>query len=221
MPPLQVRMCKLDVNERSPMARKNILAILLVSFTVISMLCSKGQTVVSNNQPPQEPTTSINPVQDPNTSKVGIQFALANKVVPSSEFQGYKTYKNYRFGYSIDYPSDYTRTSTATNGDGIILISANKEATLWVAGGHNGKMNIKDFYDIALKRVKGEIEYTALQSSWYVLTWKENNNINYEKMFVVAGSHYGFTFSYPNDRRAQYDDVVSKLEASFQPRDMI
>lgn len=77
-------------------------------------------------------------------------------------------------------------------------------------------MKIKELYDLHIKHVSGELGYTVLKSSWYVLTWKENGKINYAKEIVEANYHYGYTFSYPEDQKAQYDDVVAKLEDSFQ-----
>jgi hypothetical protein len=144
---------------------------------------------------------------------------LASEVIPSSQDQGYKTYKNYRFGYSIDYPGDFIRSVTAGNGDGIELTSPDKKANLTVFGGNNSEENIKEFYDSDIANIKGELGYTVLKSSWYAITWKGNGKINYEKMFVGLGSHNGFIISYPEDQKPQYDDIVTKLEASFKAGD--
>lgn len=197
------------------MIKKSILTILLISFILTLVLCNKGQINILTNYFPQEFIAN----QNLNTSTIGVQPALTNVVVASSKFPGYETYKNGRFGYSIDYPSNFVLVNSAANGDGIRLVSPDKEGILTVAGGNNVTMKIKDLYDLDIKHVKGETGYNVLENSYYVLTWKENEKINYEKMFVGTGSHNGFTFSYPEDQKSQYDDVITKLEASFQPGD--
>lgn len=195
------------------MVKKSIWVILLISFGLILASCNNGQTDMSNNQPTQGSAKSGNQAQDSNAPTLR---GGASEVVPSSKFQGYKTYKNYRFGYSLDYPDDFIRTRAAANGDGIELASPDKRATLIVSGGGNGIMKIKDFYDLHVKNIKGELGYNIIRSSWYVLTWKENGKINYAKEVVETNYHYGFTFSYPEDQKSQYDDVVERLEESFQ-----
>lgn len=175
--------------------------------------CSKGQTEAVNRQSPEMSAVSSEQIRDmADDPKIAM---VASEVKASSKYPGYKTYNNYRFGYSIDYPGDFIRTMTAANGDGIEIASPDKQATLKVAGGNNGTLNIKDLYDLSVKGIKGELGYNILEESWFVLTWREDGRINYEKVFVEKGIHYGFTFSYPEDQKAQYDDLVTKIEASF------
>jgi uncharacterized OB-fold protein len=130
----------------------------------------------------------------------------------------YRTYRNGRFGYTIDYPGNFIQISSAGNGDGITFSSPDKQAVLSVYGGNNST-NTKGYYDLAIKKVKGELGYNILKDTWYVVTWKEDGRICYEKMFVGSTSHNGFTFSFPEEQKSQYDNLVINLERSFQRGD--
>jgi hypothetical protein len=130
---------------------------------------------------------------------------------------GYKTYINGRFGFSISYPQDFKPNKPPANGDGLKCTSQDGQATLTAYGSNNAKFSLQELYNMDIKNIKGELGYKEMGDSWYVITWKENGIIYYKKTFLGAESNNSFTFSFPEDQRTQYNDIVTSLEKSFKP----
>lgn len=130
--------------------------------------------------------------------------------------QSYKTYTNARYGFSISYPANFIEGKSPTNGDGLRFTSPDNQATLSAAGGNVGNLSTRDMYEMSKRSIKGTIGYNVLEDTWYVLTWKENGKVFYRKDFVGSKSHNGFTFSYPESMRGQYEPIVEELERSFK-----
>lgn len=145
---------------------------------------------------------------------VGLTIGASTNVISSNP--GYMTYQNGRFGYTIDYPSNFIIRSSAGNGDGITLASPDNQTTLSVYGGNNSGLNAKDYYNLTVKNIKGELGYNTLEDTWYVVTWRENGRIYYEKMIVGSASYNGFTFSCPEEQKSWYDSILTNVERFFR-----
>lgn len=126
---------------------------------------------------------------------------------------GYKTYKNGRYGFSIDYPRNFISSKPPANGDGLLFNSPDGQVQLVVSGGNNSGSTIKDYF---LNTPKGKIAYSNTGDNWFVVTWEENDKIVYCKMFVGSNSHNSFIFTYPKNKKDQYDEVVTNLEKTFK-----
>ena len=74
----------------------------------------------------------------------------------------------------------------------------------------------RDMFERDKKNIKGVIGYNVIESDWYVLTWKEDGKLYYQKELVGSKAHNGFTFSFPESMRGQYEPVVEELERSFK-----
>ena len=129
---------------------------------------------------------------------------------------GYKNYTNARFGYSISYPADFEVAVDPANGDGMRFASPDKQAVLSVYGGNLLNRTASDLFETSKKSINGALGYNVLESDWFVLTWKENGKLYYKKELVGSKAHNGFTFSFPESMRGQYEPVVEELERSFK-----
>ena len=138
----------------------------------------------------------------------------AQAVVTSGS--GYKNYTNPRFGYSISYPADFEVAANPANGDGMRFASPDKQAVLSVYGGNLLNRTAQDMFEVSKKSIKGELGYNVLESDWFVLTWKENGTLYYKKDLVGSKAHNGFTFSFPESMRGQYEPVIEEIEKSFK-----
>ena len=128
----------------------------------------------------------------------------------------YTTYTNAKFGFKIQYPKSFVVEKTLENGDGIELKSADGEAELRLLGGSNPGFTTKNYYDMKMKGLDGQPGYKVLKDSWFVITWKTYDRLNYLKMFVGPDSYSSFLFTFPSDERAAYEDIVTKIEKSFR-----
>ncbi len=144
----------------------------------------------------------------------------ADSYARSSTNPSYKRYKNARFGFAIDFPQSFSVSLQPDNGDGVELISPDRRALLRIEGGNNSGLSLKDYYAASVKDIVCPMGYRKLGTSWFVVSWTCPGKLGYTKMFVGSGSHSSFTFTYPLDERAEYDNVVTRMEKSFTPGDL-
>ena len=132
---------------------------------------------------------------------------------------GFVTYRNARFGFTIEYPQSFAAKQQPENGDGISLVSSDRAASLVVAGGNNDGFTLGEYYEMSLKSLgeKGRLGYRKIGGSWFVITWQDGNTLGYQKMFVGKGSQNSFTFTFPEGQRAEYEEVTTRIEKSFKP----
>ena len=140
-----------------------------------------------------------------------------NSVIGSAELE-YLTYKDSKFGYSIDYPADFKfredlrsenlNSKVFSNGEGQLIIS-----------GLNTLQNstIKDYYENAIIKASARnvVGYNHLGDTWYVITYKSDGYIAYSKTLWGTGSNNHFVFSYPASKKNVYDPIVEHIEQSF------
>lgn len=141
-----------------------------------------------------------------------------DQVIASSSIPGFTRYTNGRFGFSIDYPQTFVAQEPPQNGDGIKLTSPDGEAVLIVAGGNNSGFTLREYYDMSLRDIHGELGYQRIGGNWFVITWKAGDQkLGYLKMFVGSGSQNSFTFTFPETQKPEYEEVVTRMEKSFRP----
>ena len=144
--------------------------------------------------------------------------AAADSYVPSSANAGYETYRNAKFGFTIDFPKSFVHTARPTNnGDGIVLASRDGRALFIAIGGPNSGKSVSQWYDAAIENGHGKLGYRVMGGTWFVATWTQGKNLEYLKIFVDRDSENSFTLIYPADEEAVYADVVTRIEKSFRP----
>ena len=165
------------------------------------MLCTTAREKNTNNRPPND-----NP--PPNEAAGG---------TPAPPVTEFTTYTNGRFGFRIEYPRSFISKELPENGDGIGFVSPDGAASLVVAGGNNDGFTLKDYYEMSLKSVRGQLGYRKMGGSWFVITWQDSDKLGYMKMFVGNGSQNSFTFTSPESQKSEYEAVITRLEKSFSP----
>ncbi len=175
----------------------------------------RSTTITTSNH---EQTTEANPsLPEQGPANTNNEMA-ADSYLSSHANAGYETYKNARFGFTIDFPKSFVHTARPTNnGDGVVLASHDGRALFIVVGGLNSGRTVRDWYDAAIKYGRGKLGYCVVGRSWFVVTWADGRNLEYEKMFVRQDSESSFTFIYPADQKTMYEDVESRMEKSFKP----
>jgi hypothetical protein len=138
----------------------------------------------------------------------------------SSRNPGFRTYKNARFGFSIDYPQFFIAKRPPENGDGIELASTDGRAILVASGSNSSGLDLTTSFNTAVQSVKGELGYHTKGRNWFVVTWEDGDTLGYQKTFLGPASENSFTFTFPASQRADYDQVVTKVEKSFRAGDL-
>jgi hypothetical protein len=134
--------------------------------------------------------------------------------------QGWRTYRNPRFGTTIEYPDRFRPGRPPENGAGLGFTSADG-ASFSVYGSHNSLD-----HDLAKLEAfvrdnmnAGErITYDARGKNWFVLAGLVGDKTFYDRHLLSHGSKIvnGFQVLYPTRLKAPYDPIVTRMSKSFR-----
>jgi hypothetical protein len=134
--------------------------------------------------------------------------------------QGGKTYRNARFGTTVDYPDRFRPGRPPQNGGGLAF-SSSDGATFLVYGSHNSLEHdlagLEAF--IVENREDGErITYRTRGANWFVISGTRGDTEFYERYLL---SHKGtivngLVITYPVRLSAAYDPIVTRMSRSFR-----
>ncbi|MBP3887590.1 MAG: hypothetical protein J6F30_08055, partial [Cellulosilyticum sp.] len=134
----------------------------------------------------------------------------------SIEQINYIAYTNDRFGFSIEYPEDFTEQTESDNGDGIILKNSTQQAELIVSGRvRTDSDSIESQYQSELN-LHNSIDYKLCKDNWFVLSWIEGDTEYYRKVIVGRDLICSFEISYPTKDGDNYDKIIEHLLNSFE-----
>jgi hypothetical protein len=136
----------------------------------------------------------------------------------ASPILAFTTYKNDRFGFTIDYPQSFVAEQTSPSSDGLTLVSPDGKAHLVMSARNNHGLALGD-YERLRSVVSGQVLYREAGKDWFVIVWSNADNRGYLKMFVGNGSVNSFALTFPESWRPNYDSVVTRMEKSFTPGD--
>jgi hypothetical protein len=127
----------------------------------------------------------------------------------------FKPYKNGRFGYVIDLPSDFKTVLTPDNGDGIGLENDDGSAKLSVWGNYLTEGGFSQESDL---RKKFETEdgwkftYEKRGASWASLSGTKGNRIIYMRQIALCDDAMGnFTLEYPAAQQKRFGPLVDRM----------
>jgi hypothetical protein len=161
----------------------------------------------------------------PNVPKVFLAFLVLTATAISAGAQGsaWTTYRNERFGFSLQYPADVFETErTSEAGDGQVFVGMHGHGRLLVGAFVNDARYSLESYRrfIAKQSYSGfDISYAPRGQTWFVLSGERDGSVFYEKvMFICAGAVINsFVLMYPTDSKSQFDPIVEGIERTFRP----
>ncbi|TDB53146.1 MULTISPECIES: hypothetical protein [Bacillaceae] len=131
---------------------------------------------------------------------------------------GYTEYVNSRYGFSIQYPSEFETQPPPTNGDGAVFYSDEVKITAYA--GHTNIIQpnetVMTYYDEELNQISN-IAYKRQKDNWYVISYVENGMIVYKKFFFGDVVSNTFIITYPAEKKAEYDALVNHVVKTFKP----
>ncbi|HJZ31247.1 MAG TPA: hypothetical protein VKF35_09080 [Hyphomicrobiaceae bacterium] len=154
------------------------------------------------------------------TAAIGISDAALAREATSGEWV---RYKNERFGFSLEYPTDLFRLErTSQAGDGRVFVARNGEARLLVGALSNSDRHSAKSYQDFLARTSYagfKIGYRPLGDDWLVLSGDSQGKTFYEKAIFTCGGRLisSFAMIYPTAQRATFDPMVARVANSFVP----
>ncbi|TWB41945.1 hypothetical protein [Nitrospirillum pindoramense] len=132
---------------------------------------------------------------------------------------GYDSYTNSRFDYTICYPRAFTPQREADNGDGRAFKAAGG-AELLAFGAYNVRsVTARQGLDEAvadLKKDGFDVRYTALKQTWFVVSGagtvgKDADRIVYQRTLFKGDTVVTARLTYPAPQAAAYAPFIKEL----------
>lgn len=142
--------------------------------------------------------------------------------------EGYESYTNGRFGFSVEYPDTFEADYMPANNDGMEV--HDDTAVIIASGSHAGialeedENFIKDadsmdtFYERAVQDAEedgNEISYKTLHDDWYVVSYVDGDNHVYKKSIMADDYMANLVIEYPAGLQEEYSPVVDHVSESF------
>lgn len=136
--------------------------------------------------------------------------------------QGWKSYRNDRFGYTICYPAALLQPQPeADDGDGRVFKTGDGVANLTVWGGNDvSGQSLKTYqadYSRDLVGQTGAVTYKAAGKGWAVVSGRTSDgDLFYLKTLRADDQFKSFQLTYAGTKSAVYDPVAAKLSQCFK-----
>lgn len=132
---------------------------------------------------------------------------------------GYNSYTNDRYGFSVQYPNNFIMDPPSQNGDGATF--HNDEFFLTAYSGYTNVIKsgetIEEYFQEDLESINEEIAYQKLSDNWYVISYKENEKIIYKKFYFGDVTFSTFIITYPASKQEEYGELTTYISNSFVP----
>lgn len=150
-----------------------------------------------------------------------------NRDTPKNDGQDNKkdskdfTYKNERFGFSVDIPDFLKPGAEPEDGDGMYFENTNGDTYLSVYGSHYpgvsyDHLTLDEIYSEFLANMYHTPSFVDKGYNWYQVKWQEYNTIYVKKYYLKSDkTDNELTISYPSSKEKEYEDIVEKIMASF------
>lgn len=193
-----------------------IIAIICIIIGIIIgvsgiLLTQKNKETEQNNK--EIITTTSTKTLNDDRSNENVNSSLPDKIVSELAL-----YKNNRYGFSVQYPSNWIKGIHPANGDGIFISPQDGTIELQVSGSNN-TLNHTAYneYNCVLSKSYeyGIPGFHTFSDDWYVVTYTDGTFIYYVKGFVGKGSINTMRIKYLQSMKDQYQPVIQQLERSF------
>jgi len=145
---------------------------------------------------------------------------VASLAATPAAAESWRTYRNARFGTSIEYPDRFRPGRPPDNGGGLGFTSADG-ASFSVYGSHNALEHdlpgLESF--VRAERPAGErITYAARGSDWFVLSGTRGDSTFYERYLLSHRGRIvnGFVMEYPSRLQTIYGAIVTRMSRSLR-----
>lgn len=134
----------------------------------------------------------------------------------------WKTYKNERFGFSVQIPESLIASRAPDNGAGQEFHTKNGEFSI-LAHAHfmavaDESETIDTRWKDALKELGDTVSYKRKTATWYVLSGTTKDGTEFYYKFHVQDKNWAeIRITYPHSKAKQYDPWVEKIAKHFAP----
>ena len=130
----------------------------------------------------------------------------------------YNTYTNDRYGFTVEYPTIFTKGEAPTNGDGRKF--SNAESAIFAYAGHiniiEDNETIETYYYRALENAPSPIAFKGwkvIGTSFLIMT---EVTLFIKKGIIGEDIISTLIITYPSGKQAYYDPMVNRVAKSFK-----
>lgn len=149
-----------------------------------------------------------------------IAIELACTIPFSASAANWQTYRNARYGTTVEYPDVFKAEPPPANGDGRTFRSADGSEFSVFASINSQNFTVAAFKRFIVKNLDPAdvITYQAHNSRGFVISGTSGPNIFYERHLISRDGQLteGLIISYPARLKTTYDAIVTRMSRSFQ-----
>jgi hypothetical protein len=136
----------------------------------------------------------------------------------SAHAEAWKNYQNARFGTKAQIPAGWTALPEPENGDGIVLESPDKRASITISGGYNEPPTVAALEDSSEPAKGATVTYKKRGPGWLVISGTKGDLIFYQKYLLSCGNEIlnSLSLEYPATDKASYDTIVKHASDSLR-----
>jgi hypothetical protein len=148
-------------------------------------------------------------------------MVLACQSRPAASQETWVTYRNERFGTTIEYPVDWFAnvTDRPANDDGRIFVAPDG-AELSISAGSNVLGDSLAHYASSIFQhlpAGAAVTYQTSGTDWFVLSGLEHGTIFYDRyLFGPNAIIHHLSLRFPGDRKSFYEPIVTRVSRSLR-----
>lgn len=153
---------------------------------------------------------------------LGVALLLSLAVVAAEAESSFQTYRNARFGYSVEVPSDFRKGEAPANNDGRVFYDRLSEGILSVFGMYNALEASPESYaaerEADWKGLNGNVTYRAMRKGGFVLSGTVDGEIFYERALFSDDRETIATLlvRYPESEKERFGAFVTRASRSLR-----
>lgn len=183
---------------------------LMVIILMMSLSC-KNESVVDVVETIEQATES-------NENEMEKSESVADNQQIKDEFI---EYCNDRFGFCLNYPSDFIPQPEPQNGDGRTFLSEDGQVKILTWGNlYDSEFNsLETAYEYAIDTSKGQVvECQVRKNNFFVVSGEEEGAVFYQKTIQKQefGDILSFYIRYPKEESERFDAYCEKIFKEFK-----
>lgn len=153
-------------------------------------------------------------------SWLGAMAAFAAVLIAvSAQAEGWRLYRNSRFGTTADVPKDWTMGEAPQNDDGRVFTSPDKQSEIIISGSFRTFQKEQEIAD-RLAPGEGEtIAYRRQGKDWLAVSGTKGDRIFYRKSRLSCNGAVwnSVSIDYPASQKKNFDPLVTRVSRSLRP----
>lgn len=140
-------------------------------------------------------------------------YLIAFSVTCSAQ-DGWKTYKHPN-GYSLTLPPTFKKGLLVASGTLQYFDNKENDSIVLTIETFGRPSELRQDFEGKLRDLK-HVTYSVFRPTWYVISWKDDEGVHYNKTIVKGGSQQQLMLTYPNSQVPYVDKILKRVVSSFQ-----